>query len=111
MIDNVHGALKKERKQACGHQCRGEACIVANLKASVFGDHSSSTVVVLKSTYVNQDGRSSSLTAPNGPSQQNVIRGALMVAQLTPKVRHANVLMITTSLYWPKYTSVFQSQQ
>ena len=28
--------------------------------------------VVLRSTYVNQDGRSSSLTAPNGPSQQQV---------------------------------------
>jgi len=27
---------------------------------------------VLRSTYVNQDGRSSSLTAPNGPSQQQV---------------------------------------
>lgn len=42
--------------------------------------------VVLKSTYVNQDGRSSSLTAPNGPSQQDVIRGALKGAQAAPKV-------------------------
>ena len=38
--------------------------------------------VVLRGTFVNQDGRSSSLTAPNGPSQQSVIRGALEAAAM-----------------------------
>ncbi len=42
--------------------------------------------VLLRATYVNQDGRSSSLTAPNGPSQQAVIRGALTAASLSPQV-------------------------
>lgn len=44
------------------------------------------TNVVIKSTCVNQDGRSSSLTAPNGPSQKMVIRGALENANALPKV-------------------------
>lgn len=43
-----------------------------------------SLAVYLRSTFVNQDGRSSSLTAPNGPSQQAVIQGALKVAALQP---------------------------
>ena len=42
--------------------------------------------VLLRATYVNQDGRSSSLTAPNGPSQQAVIRRALTAASLSPQV-------------------------
>jgi acyl transferase domain-containing protein len=39
---------------------------------------------VLRGTFVNQDGRSSSLTAPNGPSQQDVLRGALAAAGAAP---------------------------
>jgi hypothetical protein len=46
----------------------------------------SAPAVVLRSSFVNQDGRSSSLTAPNGPSQQLVIRGALAAAGLEPEV-------------------------
>ena len=41
---------------------------------------------LLRGTYVNQDGRSSSLTAPNGPSQQSVIRGAISAAHMSPEV-------------------------
>jgi acyl transferase domain-containing protein len=37
-------------------------------------------VAVIRSTAVNQDGRSSSLTAPNGPAQQDVLRAALAAA-------------------------------
>ena len=37
---------------------------------------------VLGATSVNQDGRSSSLTAPNGPAQQDVIRAALIAAEM-----------------------------
>lgn len=40
--------------------------------------------ILLRGTYVNQDGRSSSLTAPNGPSQQDVMRGALADADMLP---------------------------
>ncbi len=66
---------------------RGEACIVMHLTAasSAEGDLGISGVV-LKGTYVNQDGRSSSLTAPNGPSQQSVIRGAISAAHMSPQV-------------------------
>ncbi|HSZ28518.1 MAG TPA: type I polyketide synthase, partial [Pseudonocardiaceae bacterium] len=39
---------------------------------------------VIRSSAVNQDGRSSQLTAPNGPSQQRVIRAALANAGLNP---------------------------
>ena len=38
--------------------------------------------VILRGTFVNQDGRSSSLTAPNGPAQQAVIHGTLQAADL-----------------------------
>ncbi|KAK9803914.1 hypothetical protein WJX72_004698 [[Myrmecia] bisecta] len=72
---------------------RGEACIAMLLTAVQDLTHalnsqpstSSGTLVLLKATYVNQDGRSSSLTAPNGPSQQAVIRGALATAQIQPQ--------------------------
>lgn len=61
---------------------RGEACIAVLLTAdggmAADGAGSESGVsqggALLRATYVNQDGRSSSLTAPNGPSQQQVSR-------------------------------------
>ena len=58
---------------------RADAVIVLKLDAVADGSTTSSGVV-LRGTFVNQDGRSSSLTAPNGPSQQAVIRGALSAA-------------------------------
>ncbi len=58
---------------------RADAVIVLKLDAVPDGSAAASGVV-LRGTFVNQDGRSSSLTAPNGPSQQAVIRGALRAA-------------------------------
>ncbi|MFO7567058.1 MAG: SDR family NAD(P)-dependent oxidoreductase, partial [Enhygromyxa sp.] len=40
-------------------------------------------LAVIRSSAVNQDGRSQGLTAPNGPSQQRVIRAALAAGKLT----------------------------
>ena len=57
---------------------RAEACIAMLLTsgedagAAAAARESLDGAVILRSTYVNQDGRSSSLTAPNGPSQQQV---------------------------------------
>jgi len=58
---------------------RAEACIAMLLTSSgttadsvAASGELGSGAVVIRSTYVNQDGRSSSLTAPNGPSQQQV---------------------------------------
>ena len=66
---------------------RGEACIVMHLAAAaVDGEDLGHCGVLLRGTYVNQDGRSSSLTAPNGPSQQSVIRGAISAAHMSPEV-------------------------
>ena len=67
---------------------RAEACIVLHLATSHGAAEStllSTRNLVLRGTFVNQDGRSSSLTAPNGPAQQDVIRGALEAAGLLPR--------------------------
>ena len=66
---------------------RAEACIVLHLLASNPSASTSNCLgaVVLRGTFVNQDGRSSSLTAPNGPAQQGVLRGALAAAGLLPR--------------------------
>ena len=61
--------------------CRAEACVALHLNP-VSRTDGDSQALILRSTYVNQDGRSSSLTAPNGPSQQAVIRGAMQRAGL-----------------------------
>ena len=45
-------------------------------------EHHHASFLLLRSTAVNQDGRSSSLTAPNGPSQQHVMRDGLRVADM-----------------------------
>ncbi len=63
---------------------RSEACIAVLLTTE--GDVAASSRgsaplpgggAVLRATYVNQDGRSSSLTAPNGPSQQQASFSAM----------------------------------
>ncbi|KAK9837058.1 hypothetical protein WJX84_003543 [Apatococcus fuscideae] len=64
---------------------RAEACTGIYLSASGDASPGTSSTVYIRSTFVNQDGRSSSLTAPNGPSQQGVIRGALAAAAASPQ--------------------------
>ncbi len=66
---------------------RGEA--VAALVMAVLGterdgqrEQGGAVLAVVRSSAVNQDGRSSSLTAPNGPAQQAVMRAALVAADL-----------------------------
>jgi len=64
---------------------RGEGCGVVVLKrladARADGDR---VLAVVRGSFVNQDGRSSSLTAPNGAAQEAVIRGALERAGVEP---------------------------
>lgn len=58
---------------------RGEGVVVVIL-GTVKSDHknASDPLALLRTTTVNQDGRSSSLTAPNGPSQTTLISEALI---------------------------------
>ena len=68
---------------------RAEACVVLHLLAHEAGEAGAGSplapgTALLRGTFVNQDGRSSSLTAPNGPAQQAVLRGALAAAALAP---------------------------
>ena len=55
----------------------------------------SSDAIVLLSSSVNQDGRSSSLTAPNGPAQQDAILTALAAANAAPA--DLNILQVCRS--------------
>jgi acyl transferase domain-containing protein/surfactin synthase thioesterase subunit/acyl carrier protein/NAD(P)-dependent dehydrogenase (short-subunit alcohol dehydrogenase family) len=59
---------------------RSEACVAFMLRRHIGQGESLSMgcQILLNSSAVNQDGRSSSLTAPNGPAQQAVIRSALI---------------------------------
>jgi acyl transferase domain-containing protein len=65
---------------------RGEGCGVVVLKrlsdAQSDGDH---ILAVIRSSAVNQDGRSAGLTAPSGPAQEAVIRAALEKAAIAPE--------------------------
>jgi acyl transferase domain-containing protein len=84
----LDGHCKTLDKSADGY-VRAETCIVLHLLASspdaAAGDSSGgSGSILLRGTFVNQDGRSSSLTAPNGPSQQEVIRAATAGAGMAP---------------------------
>ena len=54
---------------------RGEGCAVMIMRPSGSGD--GDALALVRSTVVNQDGRSSSLTAPNGPSQTTLVSTAL----------------------------------
>jgi 3-oxoacyl-(acyl-carrier-protein) synthase/acyl carrier protein len=80
----LNGRCKTLDAAADGY-VRAEACIVLHLSVP---DGASTGLragsILLRSTFVNQDGRSSSLTAPNGPAQQRVIRGALDAACAAP---------------------------
>lgn len=80
------GHCKTLDRSADGY-VRAETCIVLHLSIADAASPSdaSAASAVLRSTFVNQDGRSSSLTAPNGPAQQAVIRGALAAADLQPQ--------------------------
>ena len=81
----LDGHCKTMDKSADGY-VRAETCIVLHLLATAGNTAPAPGTgsVVLRSTFVNQDGRSSSLTAPNGPAQQGVLRGALQAAGLLP---------------------------
>lgn len=94
----LDGHCKTLDRAADGY-VRAETCIVLLLSAGAPpgaaapaaaaggqgpGAVPSSSSAILRSTFVNQDGRSSSLTAPNGPAQQAVMRGALAAAGLEP---------------------------
>ena len=70
----LDGHCKTLDSSADGY-ARAEACVVMLLTApdvTRSGKMGAASAVMLCSTFVNQDGRSSSLTAPNGPSQQQV---------------------------------------
>ena len=75
---SIEGRCKTLDAAADGY-VRSEAIRVLYVQA---GGGPSSGRFLLRSTAVNQDGRSSSLTAPNGPAQQAVIRAALHDASL-----------------------------
>ena len=80
----LDGHCKTMDKSADGY-VRAETCIAIHLLAADAHQAApDSASVLLKGTFVNQDGRSSSLTAPNGPAQQGVLRGALAAAGLAP---------------------------
>lgn len=74
---------------AAGGYVRGEAVAGMMMQACETLDESkqrpASTIAVVLSSAVNQDGRSTSLTAPNGPAQQEVIRCALAEGGLLPQ--------------------------
>lgn len=63
---------------------RGETAIVLLLSV-LHGDiMTSQPYIVLQSTAVGQDGKSSSLTAPNGPAQQAVVSACLQIGRMKP---------------------------
>lgn|GEM_PF-2697367 len=65
---------------------RGEGGAVLMLKTLSRAEKDGDQIhAIICGSAVNQDGRSSSLTAPNGPAQQNVIRKALVDAQVKPE--------------------------
>jgi len=64
---------------------RGEGCGVIVLKRLSEAQRDGNLILgVIKGSAINQDGRSNGLTAPNGIAQQEVIRQALMNANVKP---------------------------
>ena len=55
---------------------RSEACVVMALAAADDAPNAAESVVMVSSA-INQDGRSTSLTAPSGPSQTRLVRSAM----------------------------------
>lgn len=53
---------------------RGEACVSCVISNERLESHFG----ILRSTFVNQDGRSASMTAPNGPSQEKLIKSCTL---------------------------------
>lgn len=68
---------------------RGEGCAVISMKPQAAADGDEPGIAVVRSSAINQDGRSSGLTAPNGPSQTALIRSAAAIA--------GKILLLTAS--------------
>jgi acyl transferase domain-containing protein/acyl carrier protein len=77
---SADGRCKTLAEDADGY-VRGEACIALLLNNILELHDGISSIPVIASAAVNQDGRSSSLTAPNGHSQRRVIHLALFLAE------------------------------
>lgn len=80
----VDGRCKFGDAAADGY-VRGEGCGVVALKPlSAARQAGDPILAVIRSSAVNQDGRSSGLTVPNGPAQQALIRRAIEQAGIAP---------------------------
>jgi acyl transferase domain-containing protein len=80
---SVNGRCATFSDKADGY-ARGEGCcgmIIKKLQHALEDDDR--VIAVIKSTSVNQDGKSANLTSPNGPSQEKCIQQALTRADLT----------------------------
>ena len=62
---------------------RSESCIVLSLHLDGFAADTPS-IFEIKSSSINQDGRSSGLTAPNGPAQTSLLQAACTVGNVAP---------------------------
>ena len=79
------GRCKTLNDTANGY-ARGEGCgtVLIGTNGPREGQPFANIQAILRSTAVNQDGRSASLTAPNGPSQVKVMKQACREAGIKP---------------------------